>query len=213
MGQVWHVPEGCGPDGIAPGFYAEDEEALTALLADPTTEHASVPVGAPSPLVHGQRARVATPEQAEVLRAYESKARLYLGMTADQIARHEDWVRRYKAERAVEDANAIAVDAKRKVDLGAMDDIQVVNEALSQAAPGAWDYEAATALQVLRDAGFVRADLRRLRSAHVTLEEVLRRIVGQIPKLADPPDQTFIAVSDRLIMDAAVNLSMVEEAA
>lgn len=143
----------------------------------------------------------------------QTVARLYAGMTPDEIARHEAWVCRYKAERAVEDAKAIAAEAERRVDLRSMDDIQVVNEALSQAAPGAWDYEAETALQILRDAGFVRADLRRLRSAHVTLEEVLRRIVDQIPKLTDPPDQTFMAVSNRLIMDAAVNLSKVEEAA
>lgn len=73
MGTGWHVPEQGGPEGLEPGYYAEDQAALDALLADPTTEHASVPAGAPSPLVHGQRARVATPEQAEVLRAHGSR--------------------------------------------------------------------------------------------------------------------------------------------
>ena len=73
VGQVWHVPETGGPPGLEPGFYCEDEAALATLLADPTVEHASVPAGAPSPLVHGQRARIATPAQAEVLRAHESR--------------------------------------------------------------------------------------------------------------------------------------------
>lgn len=73
MGTGWHVPEQGGPPGLEPGFYAEDQAALDALLADPTTEHALVAPGAPSPLVHGQRVRVATPEQAEVLRAHESR--------------------------------------------------------------------------------------------------------------------------------------------
>lgn len=75
MASVWHVLEG-SPTGLEPGWYAEDEAALATLLADPTTEHALVASGAPSPLVHGQRVRVATPAQAEVLRKAAAISRL-----------------------------------------------------------------------------------------------------------------------------------------
>jgi len=185
VASVWHVLEG-SPTGLQPGFYCEDEETLAALLADPTTEHASVEAGEPAPFLHGQRARIATPEQAEVLRANESKARLYAGMTADQIARYEDWVRRYKAERAVEDAKAIAVEAERRVELGTMDDIQVVNESLYRAGPGAWDYEPETALKILQDAGFVRAHVLAEALVHVERAIADFRVISMQPLYGAP---------------------------
>jgi hypothetical protein len=72
MGACWHVPAEGGPVGLAPGLYCEDRETLDILLADPTIEHAKVVPGAPSSILHGLRICVATPAQAEALRAHES---------------------------------------------------------------------------------------------------------------------------------------------
>ncbi|MEE7440905.1 hypothetical protein [Methylobacterium oryzae] len=86
----------------------------------------------------------------------QEKAHLYRGMTSQEVEAHEDWVRRYKAERSARDAEAVVANAKRRVDLRGMDDGDVVREAIMKAAPGAWDHDSDVALQVLRDAGFVR---------------------------------------------------------
>lgn len=97
---------------------------------------------------------------------------------------------------------------ERTAKLRAMTDWDVVHSFLSLAQP---DEE--EVLETLRDAGFVRVDLSRLRSVHATLEEVFRRIVKEVPSLATSPDPAFHDVINRLILDAAVNLSNVEEAA
>jgi hypothetical protein len=76
VGDAWHVPErdedGRGltlPASLAPGLYVEDEAAYQALLADPSVEHVTVERGGRSPLLHGLQVRIATPEQAALLRA------------------------------------------------------------------------------------------------------------------------------------------------
>ena len=84
-------------------------------------------------------------------------ARLYAGMTPEQVVAHKDWVRRYKAERAIEDAKAVAADAERRAMLRGLDDEKVVFYALQAGIEGYCDkYLPGPALAVLRDAGFVR---------------------------------------------------------
>lgn len=67
MGERWHVPEDGG--ALPPGLYCEDKAAYDALVADPAIETATVPAGSPSPLLHGMRVCIATPAEAELLRA------------------------------------------------------------------------------------------------------------------------------------------------
>jgi hypothetical protein len=79
----------------------------------------------------------------------EQLQRLYRGMTAEQIDAHEDWVRRFKAERA-------EAEAKRAAFLRTASDVDAVKHALFEGAPGAEEYEPEDALKVLALAGFVR---------------------------------------------------------
>lgn len=79
----------------------------------------------------------------------EELQRLYRGMTAEQIDAHEDWVRRFKAERA-------EAEAKRAAFLRTASDVDAVKHALFEGAPGAEEYEPEDALKVLALAGFVR---------------------------------------------------------
>jgi hypothetical protein len=78
-------------------------------------------------------------------------ARLYASLTPEQVAAHEDWVRRYKAEQADEKAAAAAAFAARRAELRAMTDEQVVAEFAWWSEPDPQDV-----LHVLREAGFVR---------------------------------------------------------
>ena len=71
MGERWHVPEDGGP--LPPGLYCEDKATFDLLVADPSIETATVPAGSPSPLLHGLQVFIATPAQAELLRAMPAR--------------------------------------------------------------------------------------------------------------------------------------------
>jgi hypothetical protein len=137
-------------------------------------------------------------------RELDELARAVAALGDEDAGRLDDAVR--ERRRAKAEAEEVRLAALRT-----MSDFGVVREVLSAGVDcsGEFYFREAEALQVLRDAGFVRADLPRLRSAHATVEEVFRRMVALIPELACPPGYDY-ATMDRLIRDAAANLSAVE---
>ncbi|GJD45482.1 hypothetical protein AFCDBAGC_3355 [Methylobacterium cerastii] len=88
-----------------------------------------------------------------------SLARLYAGMTPGEVANHEDWVRRFKAEQA--EAAALKAEAERQygVELQAMTDLEAVRETL-RVSCDEYENDAERALQILTLAGFVRPEGR-----------------------------------------------------
>lgn len=86
-----------------------------------------------------------------------SLARLYASMTPEQIANHEDWVSRFKAEQAHAEAKIAAAALERAAKLLVMSDLEAVQASLSEGAPSANDYYPEDALGTLTAAGFVRA--------------------------------------------------------
>ena len=71
MGERWHVSEEGGP--LPPGLYCEDRATFDVLAADPSIETVTVSAGSPSPLPHGLQVFIATPAEAEILRAHSSQ--------------------------------------------------------------------------------------------------------------------------------------------
>lgn len=102
-------------------------------------------------------------------------ARLYASLTPEQVAAHEDWVQRYKAEQAELEAKLAAAREERRKDLLGMTDEKAVFYALQDGIQGYCDeYLPEEALKVLRDAGFVRRD------------PLLEEIRAEIRQLAAP---------------------------
>lgn len=87
----------------------------------------------------------------------EEVERLYRGMTPEQIAAHEDWVRRFNASDAGKAAAAAReaerISRERRQQVGAMSDQEVLSEviAIVQREDG---FDAG--LRFLREAGFER---------------------------------------------------------
>ena len=71
MGERWHVSEEGGP--LPPGLYCEDRATFDVLAADPSIETVTVSAGSPSPLPHGLQVFIATPAEAEILRAMPAR--------------------------------------------------------------------------------------------------------------------------------------------
>lgn len=102
-------------------------------------------------------------------------ARLYASLTPEQVAAHEDWVRRYKAEQEELEAKLAAAREERRKNLLGMTDEKAVFYALQDGIQGYCDeYLPEEALKVLRDAGFVRRD------------PLLEEIRTELRKLAAP---------------------------
>lgn len=84
-------------------------------------------------------------------------ARLYAGMTPEQIVAHEDWVRRFNASDAGKAAAAARettrVQRERAAEVCAMDDEEVLAEAVAMVQRGDG---LGAALGFLREAGFER---------------------------------------------------------
>lgn len=103
----------------------------------------------------------------------EHIARLYAGMSPEQVADHEDWVRRFKAEQAVKQAEEVRAAAKRRLELLAMSDKEVVSAAID--ASNIWgEVDEAKLLSILREAGFTRASPIVPASALFVVEIVYR---------------------------------------
>ncbi|TXM74127.1 hypothetical protein FV226_07575 [Methylobacterium sp. WL12] len=86
-----------------------------------------------------------------------SLARQYAGMTPSEISNHEDWVRRFKAERAEAEARKAEAERQYGVELQAMTDLDAVRETL-RVTCDEYENDADRALQMLSMAGFVRSD-------------------------------------------------------
>lgn len=80
-------------------------------------------------------------------------ARLYVGMTPKQIADHEDWVARFKAEKALEQAANAETQRKRIVAFRDMTDEAAAAFVFSAIGE---DDAGSEALRLLQEAGFVR---------------------------------------------------------
>lgn len=80
-------------------------------------------------------------------------ARLYAGMTPKQIADHEDWVRRFKDEKAIERAADAEKRRNRIVAFRTMTDEAAAASVLSTVGE---DDTGSEALSLLHEAGFVR---------------------------------------------------------
>ncbi|MCJ2124898.1 hypothetical protein [Methylobacterium sp. J-077] len=135
-----------------------------------------------------------------------SLARQYAGMTPSEISNHEDWVRRFKAERAEAEARKAEAERQYGVELQAMTDLDAVRETL-RVTCDEYENDADRALQMLSMAGFVRSDKPHRVDAQRALDAVVRTIVGMIPRLVDPPSYSEIASLNELIMSAATSLS------
>ncbi|OAS22524.1 DUF7448 domain-containing protein [Methylobacterium platani] len=115
-------------------------------------------------------------------------ARLYVGMTPQQIAAHEDWVRRYKAEKAEAADRAAEREMARRARLRAMTDEQV-SEHLAREG-----MEPEAFLGDLAHAGYVRRTSRRVDGGAVA---------------GSTPDIRFEVIGRRLgIVTAKVSLTL-----
>lgn len=85
------------------------------------------------------------------------KERLYRRMTSEQIAAHEDWVRRFKETAAYEEAKKVIAAKARMAELRAMGDLQLVHEVLACCTAVDDVEQVKNALQMLVDGGFERA--------------------------------------------------------
>ncbi|CAA2104552.1 hypothetical protein ASF27_12195 [Methylobacterium sp. Leaf102] len=81
-------------------------------------------------------------------------ARLYAGMTPEQVAAHETWVAKYRLEMAEEIAQRAVAAQERRDALRAMSDADVVEQTVNAYSDA--DFDPAPALQVLQYAGFIR---------------------------------------------------------
>ncbi|MEN3226454.1 hypothetical protein PUR21_01990 [Methylorubrum rhodesianum] len=110
----------------------------------------------------------------------------------------------------VADRRAKAAEAERIAKLRAMSDLDAVEFAIKRAADVfALDGVPERLLTALREAGFVRADLKHFRDAHQALELVVRIVVDAAPQLSGAK----LASLNSLIMQAAVSLSLVDGSA
>ncbi|MET7242943.1 hypothetical protein ABZT49_06200 [Methylobacterium sp. EM32] len=115
-------------------------------------------------------------------------ARLYVGMTPQQIAAHEDWVRRYKAEKAEAADRAAEMEMARRARLRAMSDEQV-SEHLAREGMEPGEF-----LGDLAHAGYVRRTSRRVDGGAVA---------------GSAPDIRFEVIGRRLgIVTAKVSLTL-----
>lgn len=113
-------------------------------------------------------------------------ARLYAGMTPEQIEAHEDWVRRYKAEQAAEAEQYRAAAAKRTADLRAADDVGAVQMILHRCVDSDGLTDPYQAMKMLADAGYRRVTEMTMAMAIDALEHAAGLSdVTQAHKMAD----------------------------